>query len=372
MMRLFRSGGRRRICAIAPRIALVAAGLVFAAPAMAQEAADAIAQRFAADAERDAQSNKVIEEARRAVERAIEKERGEPAAAEPETAQPAIPQPNTEPEATLVDAAPASSPASSPAPSQVAPAEPVGEPQPEPSLTAAPAPPSPEDAAKREREAEALAERLRSARRQRDAVPAETPKTEPRETAADPAAKPAEEDGSLISGVVSHLAARTAGYISPLVEKRVSVLLVLDVGQTGVRRWSRTADPMLCIHENCYLSRGADEPAEKLSRSKAFGPTVALVKRGQACRSKPACIFRDIDLETVEAKLQPVDLRFLRHDRRDAKAIRADTTCAIIDGKLSCRNPVGGDSWKAWIVPESVAKRAGALGLEAAIADGIE
>ena len=146
----------------------------------------------------------------------------------------------------------------------------------------------------------------------------------------------------------------------------------MEVGETGVRRWSKTADPMLCIHESCYLSRGPDKPAEKLSRSVAFGPSVALGKRGQACRSKPHCIFRDIDLETVEAKLQPVDLRFLRHDRREAKAIRADATCAILNGELSCAAPVSGEGWRAWIVPESLAEKAGVGRLEAAMEKGLD
>lgn len=207
----------------------------------------------------------------------------------------------------------------------------------------------------REAEARELTEKLREVRRKRALGQTEKPDGE-----------------GVIPPALSQQAKKAAGYISPLVEKHVTVLLVMGVGKKGVRRWSKTADPMLCIHEYCYLSRGSGEAAEKLSRSKAFGPTVALTKRGQACRSKPACIFRDIDLETAEAKLQPIDLRFIRHDRREAKAVRADTTCAIIDGKLTCRNAVEGKSWKAWIVPESVAKRAGSLGLEAAMETGLE
>ncbi|MCH9809248.1 MAG: hypothetical protein K0U74_16100 [Alphaproteobacteria bacterium] len=214
------------------------------------------------------------------------------------------------------------------------------------------------DPAKHEADAEDLAEKLRDVRRKR----------------ASEAARPADPpgEGGIVSEVVSRFATHAAEYISPLVEKRVTVMLEMEVGKTGVRRWSKTADPMLCIHENCYLSRGAEAAAEKLSRAKAFGPSVALGKRGQACRSKPACIFRDIDLETVEAKLQPVDLKFIRHDRREAQAIRADTTCAIIEGALSCRNPVEGKTWKAWVVPESVARRAGAEGLKDAMAKGLE
>lgn len=218
-----------------------------------------------------------------------------------------------------------------------------------------PAPPA--TASKLEEDAEDLSEKLREVRRKR---------------AVDDASSPQQPEKGLVSEVVSRFATQASEYISPLVEKRVTVMLEMEVGKTGVRRWSKTADPMLCIHENCYLSRGEEAAAEKLTRAKAFGPGVALGKRGQACRSKPACIFRDINLETVEAKLQPIDLKFLRHDRRDAQPIRADTTCAIIKGALSCRNPVEGKTWRAWIVPESVAKDAGAEGLRSAIAKGLD
>lgn len=212
-----------------------------------------------------------------------------------------------------------------------------------------------ETAAEREAETQALTDKLREVRRKRSVTTGQNL-----------------EELPAVPPALSRMAKQATGYISPLVEKHVTVLLVMDVGKTGVRRWSKTADPMLCVHENCYLSRGARQSAMKLARSKAFGPTVALTTRGQACRSKPACIFRNIDLETVEAKLQPVDLKFLRHDRREAKAIRADASCEIIDGKLTCRNVVEGKSWKAWIVPESVAKRAGAGGLEQALQKGLE
>ncbi len=214
---------------------------------------------------------------------------------------------------------------------------------------------TPEPAEEREAETKALTDKLREVRRKRAIDTGQNL-----------------EELPVVPPALSRLAKRATGYISPLVEKHVTVLLVMDIGKTGVRRWSKTADPMLCVHENCYLSRGADQAAEKLPRSKAFGPTVALAKRGQACRSQPTCIFRDIDLETVEAKLQPVDLKFLRHDRREAKAIRSDATCQIIDGRLSCRNAVVGKSWKAWIVPESIAKRAGAAGLERALWAGLK
>ncbi|MEQ8823135.1 MAG: hypothetical protein RIC14_02040 [Filomicrobium sp.] len=339
----------------------VSAAWVTASDAHGQTSPSEIAERFAgadredADAaarETQVRDEKIRAEARKAVERALAKQSEEAR----DTGEPALSADSaSEASSTekVVDASPA------PELTEPAPSEPAASAS-EPTTPA----PSTIDTGSADDDAKALGERLRNVRREK-AIEAQRPRTSEEAT-------PAVEDKGLVSQVVSKFATQAAEYISPLVEKRVTVMLVMEVGKTGVRRWSKTADPMLCIHENCYLSRGADKPAEKLTRDQAFGPSVAVVKRGGACRSQPACIFRDIDLETVEAKLQPIDLKFLRHDRRDAQPIRADTTCAIIDAKLSCRAPVEGKSWKAWVVPESVAKQAGAEGLALALKKGIE
>lgn len=335
--------------------AMLTAALAFVPSAYAEDAAGKIADKFAGSDSAAPRGEKTDEEriraeARKAVEQALAKEaEGTAPAAKAEAAsdQPAA---NAEGKSSVADAGGAE-----PKPAPAAPMKPAAPAGAEPEQPAASHSPN--------EEAEALSEQLKAVRREHEI---ETLHPHPAE-----AQEPKEEPG-IVAEVVSKFAAKAAGYISPLVEKHVTIMLVMDVGKTGVRRWSKTADPMLCIHENCYISRGPDKPAEKLSREKAFGPSVALGERGGACRSKPACIFRDIDLETVEAKLQPIDLKFLHHDRREAMPIRADTTCAIIEGQLSCRSPVEGKSWKAWIVPESVAKRAGGKGLEQALKRGID
>lgn len=211
-----------------------------------------------------------------------------------------------------------------------------------------------------DREAQELAERLREARDKYSALGGPTVQSVPAR------AKPVTVTPAAIRMETkpSKPTARA--------EQHVTILLIMDVGKRGWRRLSKTADPMLCLHEHCFLSRGSDLPAEKLSRHAAFGPTVALVKRGVSCRSSPSCIFRDIDLETAEAILQPVDLRVLRHDRRETQLIRADKTCDLIRGELVCGHTVGTTDWRAWIVPESVAKRAGPAALEMALESGLE
>jgi colicin import membrane protein len=61
----------------------------------------------------------------------------------------------------------------------------------------------------------------------------------------------------------------------------------------------------------------------------------------------------------------------MRHDRREAKEARPDMTCVVDAGRLFCSEPVRAGSWRAWIVPESVARRAGAELLKAALEAGL-
>ncbi|MBA4173314.1 MAG: hypothetical protein C0511_11880 [Hyphomicrobium sp.] len=152
---------------------------------------------------------------------------------------------------------------------------------------------------------------------------------------------------------------------------RVTVLLMMVAGDRGIRRWNKSADPVLCLDDVCYVSQGPNTAAKRMPRSTAFGPGIALGSRAGACNNALGCVFRDVDLEGAKALLQPIDLRIVRHDRREASEVRADETCAIAGGKLSCRAGVSSATWRAWIVPEAVAGRAGATTLEAALSAGL-
>ncbi|MEW5962475.1 MAG: hypothetical protein AB1749_02840, partial [Pseudomonadota bacterium] len=154
--------------------------------------------------------------------------------------------------------------------------------------------------------------------------------------------------------------------------ERVTVLLRMEPGAKGIRRWSKTADAVLCVAESCYVSRGAVAPAEKMPRWQAFGPLTTLFTRAGACSNTLACVFRDVDLEAARALVEPVDLRFIVHDRREAREAEADRTCRVVrSGHLTCERTLYGRGWSAWIVPESVAARAGSGALETAIAAGV-
>ncbi|MCB1521369.1 MAG: hypothetical protein KDJ37_12450 [Hyphomicrobiaceae bacterium] len=183
----------------------------------------------------------------------------------------------------------------------------------------------------------------------------------------------------ITTGATGRVPTDAAGYVN--VERnafgdgasdhRVAVLMVMKPGSRGIRRWNKTADPMLCIEADCYISRGRTLPAERISRAKGFGPSIALGKRAGACRGHLACVFRDVAFGKASVWFQPVDLKILRHDRRTAQTVSIDRSCHVRRGVLSCANPVIADGYLAWIVPERVAEAAGPEAIEAAIAAGL-
>jgi colicin import membrane protein len=128
---------------------------------------------------------------------------------------------------------------------------------------------------------------------------------------------------------------------------------------------------MLCVAESCYLSRGAGEDARRITRLQAFGPGIALGGRAEACNGQLACVFRNVDLEGARALLQPIDLRILRHDRREATEATADPTCRFDGVRLDCASTIRAKDYRMWVVPEAVARQAGAAALTSALSTGL-
>ena len=152
---------------------------------------------------------------------------------------------------------------------------------------------------------------------------------------------------------------------------RVTVLLVIDHGHKGIRRFDATGDPILCVDNDCFVGAGAGRPASRLPWRRALGFGNTLGKRAGACSHSLACVLRDVDLGGYPRVLRPVDLRLMHHDRRDPVQVKGDSDCAIRTGQLTCRFAVRGADWKAWIVPEALAASAGPALLEAALGDGL-
>lgn len=147
--------------------------------------------------------------------------------------------------------------------------------------------------------------------------------------------------------------------------ERVTVLLIVEP-----RRHGKSANPVLCIDKSCYISAGADDDADRMSRVEALGPGNTIGRRAGPCNKQVTCIYRNVYLGDI-ASIQPVDLGFWGHKRHDIYTVRPDKSCDVIKGRLFCTSPVIGHGYRAWIVPEKIAARAGAEALEAALEDGL-
>ena len=153
---------------------------------------------------------------------------------------------------------------------------------------------------------------------------------------------------------------------------RVTVLLLLEPGNRGIRRHNKTADPVLCSDDGCWISDGPAQPAYLLPRRKAlgFGRTWGGERAG-ACSNSLGCVFRNVELGPLPATLQPVDMRLVRHDRREPQRIDAASQCRIHAGALQCRTGHHGGDYVMWVIPEALAAEAGPALLERALDDGL-
>ena len=157
----------------------------------------------------------------------------------------------------------------------------------------------------------------------------------------------------------------------PMHVGRVAVLLVMKPGRRGIRRFNKTADPVLCTSGGCYISGGATYPAALVPRRRALGARNTLGRRAGACNHRLGCIFRNVRLGAGQTLLQPVDLRMIWHDRRARQLISTPSRCDVTAGRLSCMNGFYASDYDMWIVPEELAARAGARILEDAVATGL-
>lgn len=154
-------------------------------------------------------------------------------------------------------------------------------------------------------------------------------------------------------------------------DPRVTVLLVMEPGKKGIRRFNKTADPVLCEGALCFVSNGAAEPVRVMTMRKALGPGNTFGKRAGACRNKLSCVFRGVTLDGAAPTIQPVDLKVMIHDRREPRAVSGDASCRVIARRLSCGRTVVAAGYRAWIVPERVAEEAGPQALDAAVVRGL-
>ncbi len=171
----------------------------------------------------------------------------------------------------------------------------------------------------REEEARRLTEKLR---RLEDARGGETAPSSPEKgpemgLGAGRDAQPDTEDESPVNAARDHkMPYETAG-----AGTRVTILLIMDPGKTGIRRYGlKTADPVLCMGTSCWVSAGPDRSAVEAARGKVLGPGNTLGRRAAACNHSLGCVFRDVDLKTDSTC--PAAHRPAHHASRPAPAAR--------------------------------------------------
>jgi colicin import membrane protein len=154
-------------------------------------------------------------------------------------------------------------------------------------------------------------------------------------------------------------------------DPRVTILLVMEPGKKGIRRFNKSADPVVCAGLTCFISNGAGAPASMMDMRRALGPGNTFGQRAGACRGKLGCVFRGVALAGPYPTIQPIDLKVLVHDRREPRTVSGDTSCHVVAGRLSCGRMVVAPGYRAWIVPEGIAQEAGPQALEAAVLRGL-
>ncbi|MET0569404.1 MAG: hypothetical protein ABWZ74_10035 [Hyphomicrobiaceae bacterium] len=223
--------------------------------------------------------------------------------------------------------------------------------------------------AEREAEAQRLTERLRSAREEHVARTAGANTTAGRES----------DRVQPDSGVPVRSAAHqlSSGVTLPDIdrveqrEREVTVLLLMQPGNRGIRHNNKSADPVLCGYYDCYVSNGPDSAASLLPARKALGFFRTWGQRAGACNNSLGCVFRGVDLEILDGVLMPVDMRVVRHDRREPQDVVTASECRLERGYLACRKGIRSDDYDMWVVPESLAARAGPAALMQALQEGL-
>ena len=226
---------------------------------------------------------------------------------------------------------------------------------------------------RREAELKRLSEKLKRAAEARGPQPAEILTTPA--WATDVVAAPA---GELDTQQRSALGASPTGEPTKPSEDfglRGHATILMVIAPTNITRTvngpDRAADPILCVADGCYVSNGPQAPASYHS----FGQSMSLggrIGRGAgSCNHSQACVFRNVDLGSATALVQPIDLKLMRHDRREQSEVAIDTTCRMIDDRLSCSRPVRTATYTLWVLPEHLAREIGSEKLASAVGDGL-
>ncbi len=155
---------------------------------------------------------------------------------------------------------------------------------------------------------------------------------------------------------------------------RATILVVLETKSSGtaggLQRVANPPDPIICLDDDCYLSSGYETAARRMPRKDALALKSSSEAGASSCKDKIACVFRDVPVARG-TELRLVDLSSASHDNHTPVDVRADLSCGMTDDELTCDEPVTSPDHRIWIVPEGTASKAGAAGLEDALAQGL-
>ncbi|MBN9280352.1 MAG: hypothetical protein J0I57_22355, partial [Hyphomicrobium sp.] len=151
----------------------------------------------------------------------------------------------------------------------------------------------------------------------------------------------------------------------------VTILLQMEPRYRRGRGYE-SMDPVLCTAGGCYVSNGHDQPATFLHGNRAVRFGNAIGRRAGACNHATTCVFRNVDLGALPADVQPVDIRVIRHDRREPERIETLSSCRAGAGdRVTCTGAIHGDGYTMWVISEAAAERLPPHAFESAFDGGL-
>ena len=151
----------------------------------------------------------------------------------------------------------------------------------------------------------------------------------------------------------------------------VTILLQMEPRYRRGRGYE-SMDPVLCTAGGCYVSNGPDQPATFLHGNRAVRFGNAIGRRAGACNHATTCVFRNVDLGALPADVQPVDIRVIRHDRREPERIETLSSCRAGAGdRVTCTGAIHGDGYTMWVISEAAAERLPPHAFESAFDGGL-
>lgn len=152
---------------------------------------------------------------------------------------------------------------------------------------------------------------------------------------------------------------------------RVTVLLQMEPRYRRGRRYE-SMDPVLCTSGGCYVSNGPSASASFIYGRGAMRFGNAIGRRAGACNGDTTCVFRDVDLGGLPADVQPVDIRVIRHDRREPERVDVLSHCrTTANDRLTCTGAIEGDGYTMWVISEDEAERVPPHAFERVLATGL-